>query len=505
MRPRSPLPFTANLHASPSTELHGEIQELAAEETHAQGQHEAEQPQRVGGPMLGELLAMERQQEEAERSQRTQPLPPSLPNGGAAMKRLRERAARQHPATRAEQWRARVHGTPKPIEGKRRETFEALVLADVLALAEVDKVELWEAADTIRAAIVKETLGQNILPEDRKLLLEVLDQIAMHLDHLYKRLNLRITPETLPAFTNTQVLEKPARLGSGSLNTVFGVRLRSPDGSVFDGIFKPLGATKQGMVAASAGIPKEDPQTALRNIATVSYVRTLGLDVIVDTRLAVIDTGRGIADPDLGLIMERARGKPAAQVDASVFTRADVCAEVTKLQLLDHLTGEGDRHANNYFINIEPNGRAKVMGIDNDQCFGRNLTDPADIQAIDDRDTAFHGTGLPPVVDTEMKRTINALTTRDIRWMLGNKLNEAEIKAAISRHRGLMNHIEHLRLAGWVIEPAQWSDPSVQQLLNAQNSYVGRERERALANNRPHAEATMQVLGATTGEIHTHE
>ncbi len=226
----------------------------------------------------------------------------------------------------------------------------------------------------------------------------------------------------------------------------------------------------------------------MRNIATVCYAKKLGLDVIADTRLAVIDTGRGILDPDLGLIMERASGKPAAQTDARLLTRPDVCAEVTKLQLLDHLTGQGDRHDKNYFINIEPNGRAKVMGIDNDQCFGKSLTAPDAIEPFDTMD-GFHGTALPPVVDTEMADAIDKLTKRDIRWMLGDKLNEAEIKAAISRHQGVKDHIAQLRNADMVIEPEQWGRADVQQLLNAQNSYVGRERERALAKNRPNAKA----------------
>jgi hypothetical protein len=266
---------------------------------------------------------------------------------------------------------------------------------------------------------------------------------------------------------------------------VFSVKLKNPDGTPFDGVFKPLGAVEKGWVAAATGIPKDDPQIAMRNIATVSYANKLGLDVVPSTRMAVIDTGRGVVDPDLGLIMEKARGRPASQVEASMLRRPDVCAEVTKLQLLDHLTGQGDRHANNYFINIEPDGRAKVMGIDNDQCFGKHLKDPAGIQQMDhDRlRYGFRGTGLPPVVDTEMARAINSMTSRDIRAMLGNKLSEPEIQAAIERHEGVKTHIAQLRATGHIIDPSQWGQGDVQRLLNGQNSYLGRERDRAMAKN----------------------
>ena len=488
MRPRSPLPFFAkNLHGSPSVALHSEIQELAAEAaTQAQWQQEVEQPRRTHGSTLGELLAMERQQEETERAQRTQLLHSALPNGSAAIKRLKERAAKRHPTTRAEMWRTRLNGRPKPLEGRRKQAFGALVIADVMALAAAGKMEPWVAADMMHAAVLDGTLGQGILAEDRQVLLDGLRSRASHVDRLYERLNMKVTYDTEPAFTSIDVLEAPRPLGSGSFNTVFGVKLRNPDGSVFDGAFKPLNATEAGWSAEATGIPEKDPQTAMRNIATVAYSKKLGFDVIADTRLALIDTGRGILAPDVGLLMERARGRPAFQVEASVLFSPQVCAEMTKLQLLDHLTGQGDRSSANYFIHIAPNGRAKITGIDNDQCFGKNLTDPAGIQRVDGdaKRWGFRGTGLPPVVDSEMEDAINALTSRDIRSMLCNKLNEAEIKAAIARHQGVKNHIAKLRDRGRVIEPEHWSAPIVQQLLNSQNSYVGREREQAIAPRR---------------------
>jgi hypothetical protein len=87
------------------------------------------------------------------------------------------------------------------------------------------------------------------------------------------------------------------------------------------------------------------------------------------------------------------------------------------------------------------------------------------------------------VVDTEMARAINAMTSRDIRAMLGNKLSEPEIQAAIERHEGVKTHIAQLRATGHIIDPSQWGQGDVQRLLNGQNSYVGRERDRAMAKN----------------------
>jgi hypothetical protein len=96
------------------------------------------------------------------------------------VKRLNDRAARHHPTTKVERWRVHLKGMPQPIDGKRREAFEALVQADVLALATTGKIEPWVAAATMPAAVVDETLGQGILAQDRKLLLDVLDEMVMH-------------------------------------------------------------------------------------------------------------------------------------------------------------------------------------------------------------------------------------------------------------------------------------------------------------------------------------
>jgi hypothetical protein len=306
-------------------------------------------------------------------------------------------------------------------------------------------------------------------------------RLPANLGRLYRELNLKVTEDTRPAYTNANLMARPTRLGSGAFNTVFAVKLKKPDGTKLDGVFKPLGNVEKGWVAAATGIPRHDPQIAMRNIATLAYAQKLGIDVIPETRVAVLDTGPGqVEGSKLGLVMERARGKPAADAHIALFNRADVCAEVTKLQLLDHLTGQGDRHCDNYFIDIGQDGKAKVTGIDNDQCFGSRLTDPNGIRYADNRTNyGFRGTSLPPVVDTEMAAKIHALTPNDLREMLGNKLSEAEVQAAIARHEGVKEHINVLARQGRIIPPSEWSRPAITKLLTADNSYVGREREYA--------------------------
>ncbi|GKT23835.1 hypothetical protein AVHM3334_12900 [Acidovorax sp. SUPP3334] len=407
------------------------------------------------------------------------------------MKRLKERAARQKPATLGDKMRATLQGVPKPMTDQRRKAFEALVHADVMALAGTGRMAPLSAADTMRAAVQDGVLGQGVLEEDRQLLLDVLERLSI--DHLYGRLKLKKTAETLPAFTDAQVHTPPTRMGAGKFNTVFAVKLNHPDGSVFNGVFKPLRTKARGFASGMSGIPRDDPQTAMRNLSTLAYAKKLGFDVIVDTRVALLDVGAGPVKPALGLLMEKARGVPAAKTKSDILNRPQVCAELTKLQLLDHLTGQGDRHLNNYFIHIHGDGRARVTGIDNDQCFGHKLTDPAGIQRVrgDPSRKGFRGTGLPPVVDVDMARAIDALTQDDIRSMLGDKLDEAEVGASIQRLQGVKSHIAQLRKQGRVIGPQAWRQPWVQALLAPENSYVGRQRDRALKKEAELARAQM--------------
>lgn len=303
-------------------------------------------------------------------------------------------------------------------------------------------------------------------------------QVPRNLQHLYRDLNLKVTSDTRPAYTNHDLLARPRPLGQGAFNTVYEVKLRQPDGGTLDGVFKPLSGTERGWVASATGIPRDDPQIAMRNIATQAYGRKLlGIDVVADTRVAAIEAGphAQVEGPKLGLVMERAQGQEAARMSLADLQRPDVRAEVTKLQLLDHLTGQGDRHGKNFFVDLG-SGRAKVTGIDNDQCFGARLTDPNGIHYARDRTQyGFRGTRLPPVVDTEMATRIKSLTPDRIRAELGDKLSPAEVDAAVERHAAVKRHIDGLARQGRVIAPADWGQPWVAGLMRFGNSYIGRE------------------------------
>ncbi|HUG21033.1 hypothetical protein [Piscinibacter sp.] len=212
----------------------------------------------------------------------------------------------------------------------------------------------------------------------------------------------------------------------------------------------------------------------MRNLATSAYAKALGFDVVADTQMGFMTTGQeNVPGPQLGLVMERARGHEACKWQGAVHSHPHVMRETMKLQLLDHLTGQGDRHPSNCFIDVRPDGRVKVTGIDNDQCFGARLTDPAGIRNTHDPNAGYRGTGLPPVVDRQMADTIMNLTQNDVVKMLGNKLSEPEVNAALSRLSGVQQHVAQLHSQGLVLDATQWGQ--VSHLLTADNSYIGRE------------------------------
>ncbi len=291
----------------------------------------------------------------------------------------------------------------------------------------------------------------------------------------YRALHLAITPQTVARNFKPGTQDGAMKgLGSGAFNQVFAVKYGTSDG-VVSAVFKPLrvpdGFTEieSGWVASKIGINLQDPQIAMRNLATGDLAQKLGFDVVARTEI-------GVRNPnEVGLVMERAQGREAHKV-GSLLTDPSVQREVTKLQLLDHLTGQGDRHGGNYFIHVDHNGKPRITGIDNDQCFGRRPSDPDGIARGTDKATkGFRGTTMPPVVDTEMARSIRSLTPGDLDTMLAGKLTVDEISAAKLRLQGIKDHITQLELAGNVVTPEDWGSQRVQSLFNASNSYVGRD------------------------------
>lgn len=112
-------------------------------------------------------------------------------------------------------------------------------------------------------------------------------------------------------------------------------------------------------------IPKQNPAFAKRSVATYKLDRLLGSNVIPPTFLAQHEGAQG-------WVMEKVNGDLGRDrlQNGEVMNNPLVRQGLSKLYLLDVITGQVDRNAGNYMIVVE-NGVIKgVRGIDNDLSFG---------------------------------------------------------------------------------------------------------------------------------------
>lgn len=258
---------------------------------------------------------------------------------------------------------------------------------------------------------------------------------------------------------------KPKVLGAGAFNTVLKATYNTGDSTVTR-VIKPLPAEevgRRGAVASATGIPRDSPRYGQRNIAASLVNDTLGLSVMPKCSFAM-HQGR------LALAMEVAPGKTA---DDMLYERGPRLArnpavqkQVNDLEWLDAIMGQGDRHHNNYMIHVGKEGSVKVTGIDNDQCAGKDFTDPNTALKHKSGEKAGklcgHNIGLPPIISKELARKLAATDfDRDIRPGLGELLDKGEIDAMKSRFNAAKSKAAQLDQDGYAISDwATWKAPS---------------------------------------------
>ena len=195
---------------------------------------------------------------------------------------------------------------------------------------------------------------------------------------------------------------KSRKLGSGSFNTVTLVTLK--DGSEW--VFKP---EMPGLLMAPhsshfEGLSKSAQMTRI-NITVNDTADVLGLnDVMVTTKA-------GTHEGEFGMFMERAPGLPCSKycssgtkdvgagklsmvgirtLDEEKFGKVvgRLMRQANRLQWFDIITGQGDRHNNNYMVDIDKETLdVTIKGIDNDASYGvlrtglKTYTFPADSSA----------------------------------------------------------------------------------------------------------------------------
>jgi hypothetical protein len=321
-------------------------------------------------------------------------------------------------------------------------------------------------------------------------------------------------------------LAEMVRLGSGNNNTVYraSVIMR---GETVSGVYKADDAPVSPS-GVRAGISKDHPDWSLRNAATARLDQKLGLGVIprtyivfneikprvwergclmaeVTTGVAPLQTGtlKALVPVDVAFALQQrpdlledfanSKGfsgweihgqdltlyceewtqnpdgveqvEPGEALTRMNFEDANLRCKLTKLQWLDALTGQIDRHPGNYFIGYdEEDGSLRVWGVDNDMAFG---TRPVDL----DHDELAYSARLPKVIDQSTFDALIELKPEDIDTACAG-LPAAQIEATKVR----LDYIQKKILKfdkpeypneGRVLpdDSPEWSSPNVSELL----------------------------------------
>ena len=238
-----------------------------------------------------------------------------------------------------------------------------------------------------------------------------------------------------------------------------------------EGIGIPLGAgedvakfRREWHLEEDAERDKRGPRFAARAAASSRIDQLLNANVIAKTQLAVQHTPDG---PVHGQIMAKAQGVNAAHL-ASLAKKGeaggfdiddpDLQRMMSKLDLLDSLCGQIDRHGGNVFIGRDgKTGKVtSVTGIDNDLAFGTKKFVPGQPSP---ESTEYGGVGK--YIDEETGEAILALTADDLQAVLGDLLLPDEVDAAVDRLVKLQEILRTAQAEGRLIGPDRWGKETV--------------------------------------------
>jgi hypothetical protein len=317
----------------------------------------------------------------------------------------------------------------------------------------------------------------------------------------------------LATYNATQVKDPPGRtaLGSGQVNTVYRVEYNGPDAT--PKAFKQVASqdTSPASMAGIAGIDRDNPAYAARNVATSIMNEALGLDVVPKTSFAahgqelgiVMDlvAGKAPSDPSsqgqpLDDATHRKISAEQAKVDAGTKSPAAFKQEMAllgfkidagsgewrfhpanatsldlahpvlqnklnNLEWLDIINGQIDRNNSNYLVTFDGNGQPNgVKGIDNDFSFGTNQPKASNVGKTD----------LPRMIDSDTADAIEQLG-RDwhspggmkerLSGLLGPEATagvESRLfgKTGAGGFPGVLDHIQTLKATNMVVPHGQW-------------------------------------------------
>ncbi len=261
-------------------------------------------------------------------------------------------------------------------------------------------------------------------------------------------------------FKDDNLRSRMKPIGSGAAHTVSKGEYRQGGGEVSrvhkyddEQLIHPDG----GRFGAPArlGIDQSNPKLLERAVFTSKLDAQLGFNVSVGTDFAR-------HQDQTGIVMELAGGSTANDTVGVKGNPGVAQKELMKLQLLDIITGQADRHGGNYLVQKNDQGEITgVKAIDSDFCMGPQPNDAARIVGKH----GVHLPGMPPVIDSDMAQAIRGLSDDDVGRLCGDMFDDASVGAAKARLTALKDHVNKLDQAGKIIRPDQWGTEDVTKLL----------------------------------------
>jgi hypothetical protein len=249
---------------------------------------------------------------------------------------------------------------------------------------------------------------------------------------------------------------------SGQMNTVSKLDYKTESGE-FSGYFKEDKGVNKSLLSheEEVGITATDPNYGARAVALYRLDQLFDANVTARAEFAVHTNKQGKSV--MGTVLEAAQGTEGAELAYRLDDDPDNPATVSlddpvlqrglnKLQLLDAISGQLDRHQGNYYVASDEQGNVTgVTGIDLDMAFGSKMTSTAK------PDGAMNYKGLPEFIDQQMGEKILQVKPADIRAALLGLLPGPEIEATVSRFVEVQEAVLAAKKAGKLV--AKW-DPN---------------------------------------------
>ena len=320
------------------------------------------------------------------------------------------------------------------------------------------------------------------------------------------------------------ILTDTRKLGQGAANTVHLCTYRGRDGEDMKLVFKPEVGARRGLdhLCASGLGYRNGARVMQLNVAASRVADAIGCGGTI-ARSSI-----GSHDGQLGLFMEAApgktffdivKGKPVCRMpDGKELNfpetcrvlrsngkldamRANLMRELSKMEWADVLSGQVDRHGDNYLIDINPQtGAVKITGIDNDASFGTrktgmtvvDLSRPTprqqdflnklrregytippdgriDLSKLPDRllsetrqQFGFNQLFRPVLIDRDTFDKLTAIREDDYRAMLAPCMDNEAVDAAVSRLKDAQRHAARLEREHRVVE--DWNAPGIRDI-----------------------------------------